>query len=83
MMFMQIADGIDDDTWRFHLDRGDYSRWFREMIKDDDLARAAEGIERQPEPSPADSRARVRAAIEARYTLPGALPSGSSAGGPE
>jgi hydroxymethylpyrimidine pyrophosphatase-like HAD family hydrolase len=83
MMFMQIADGIDDETWRFHLERGDYSRWFREMIKDDDLARAAEPIEANSDLSLADSRARIREAIEARYTLPGTLPTGSAAEEPE
>jgi hydroxymethylpyrimidine pyrophosphatase-like HAD family hydrolase len=78
MMFMQIADGLDDDTWRFHLERGDYSRWFRDMIKDDDLARAAERIERRRDGPGEDTRAAIREAIESRYTLPGTLPSGSS-----
>jgi hypothetical protein len=83
MMFMQIADGLDDETWRFHLKRGDYSRWFRDMIKDDDLAAAAERIEAQPTVSGPDSRARVRSEIETRYTLPATVPTGSSATEPE
>ena len=29
-MFIQIADGVDDATWIFHLKRGDYSKWLRE-----------------------------------------------------
>ena len=28
VMFMQIAAGVDDQTWAHHLRRGDYSRWF-------------------------------------------------------
>ena len=28
IIFMQIADGIDDKTWEYHLRRGDYSQWF-------------------------------------------------------
>ena len=38
MMFLQIADGVDDATWLHHLRRGDYARWFRTAIKDDELA---------------------------------------------
>jgi hypothetical protein len=34
IVFSQIADGIDEETWLFHLYRGDYSRWFREAVKD-------------------------------------------------
>jgi hypothetical protein len=28
MIFLQIADGIDDATWEHHLRAGDYSAWF-------------------------------------------------------
>ena len=77
------AAGLGAHVQRFHLERGDYSRWFREMIKDDDLARAAEPIEANSDLSLADSRARIRDAIEARYTLPGTLPTGSAAEEPE
>ena len=37
MIFLQMADGVDDATWLHHLHRGDYTRWFRDAIKDDDL----------------------------------------------
>ncbi len=69
MIFMQIADGIDDETWDWHLKRGDYASWFRHVIKDDDLADAAEKI-RDADLSPSASRQRIRAEIEERYTLP-------------
>src|SRR5206468_12994979 len=46
ILFMQLADGVDDDTWTHQLRAGDYSRWFREEIKDDDLAEQARQIER-------------------------------------
>jgi hydroxymethylpyrimidine pyrophosphatase-like HAD family hydrolase len=69
-LFVQMASGIDDDSWTFHLRAGDYSRWFRDAIKDDALAQEAEGVERDGGLSPAESRARVREAIETRYTLP-------------
>ena len=38
IIFTQIAEGLDDETWSYHLRRGDYSRWFREVIKDAELA---------------------------------------------
>jgi hypothetical protein len=67
-MFLQVADGVDDDTWLYHLLRGDYSRWFREAIKDDELADEAAGIEAVADGDPAVSRGRMHAAIESRYT---------------
>src|SRR5262249_39141196 len=36
--FLQLAEGVDDETWLFHLRRSDYSSWLRDGIKDDDLA---------------------------------------------
>jgi hypothetical protein len=69
-LFAQIAEGVDDETWDFHRRRGDFSRWFRVAIKDDALADQAQAIERDQSLSPAESRKRIRAAIEQRYTLP-------------
>jgi hydroxymethylpyrimidine pyrophosphatase-like HAD family hydrolase len=67
--FLELSSGVDPRTWLYHLRRGDYSRWFREQIKDDDLARRAEEIERQPESSTDTARAALHAAIKERYTL--------------
>ena len=69
-LFVQIAEGVDDATWLHHLRRGDYSRWFRDAIKNEDLAREAAAIEAAADVSAGDSRARIRAAIDQRYTLP-------------
>lgn len=69
-LFMQIAEGVDDDTWLHHLRRHDYSRWFRETIKDDELAHAALQIENDRAVSAGESRARLRRQIEVRYTAP-------------
>lgn len=68
-LFMQLADGVDDETWMYHLRQGDYSRWFREAIKDDPLAEEAAQIEAE-KLSAQESRARIREKIEARYTHP-------------
>ena len=68
-LFVQIADGVDDETWLHHLRQHDYSKWLREAIKDEELAGEAEKIE-EADLSPAASRARMREEIEERYTLP-------------
>ncbi len=75
MLFVQLAEGLDDETWLFHLQQGDYSNWFRAGIKDDDLAADAEKIEAS-EFSAAESRAAIEAAISSRYTLPADQASG-------
>jgi HAD superfamily hydrolase (TIGR01484 family) len=75
MFFLQLAEGVDDDTWLFHLQRGDYSNWFREGIKDEDLAAEAEKIEASAMDAD-ESRAAFRAAVCARYTLPPDVPTG-------
>jgi hypothetical protein len=67
-LFMQMGDGVDDGTWQHHLRRGDYSSWFREAIKDPELAGEAASIETDRSLSPRESRARIRRAIEKRYT---------------
>ncbi len=69
--FMKLADGVDDETWTYHLKRGDYSRWFRKIIKDEELAAEAERVEHMDDASPAESRKLIKAAIEEKYTLAG------------
>jgi hydroxymethylpyrimidine pyrophosphatase-like HAD family hydrolase len=75
-LFCQLADGVDDATWLHHLKRNDYARWFREQIKDDELAKEAEEVALDTSLSATEGRGRIRDAIEQRYTLP-AEPSSS------
>jgi len=70
IVFSQIAEGIDEETWLFHLRRGDYSRWFREAVKDKYMADQAERIEQRQDLQPAETRKLIRSLIDARYTLP-------------
>jgi len=72
-VFIQLADGVDDETWLHHLRGGDYSGWFRQIIKDDELADEAARIEQNQNLSARDSRDAIRMAVERRYT---AAPSG-------
>ncbi len=69
-IFSQIAEGVDEETWLYHLHRGDYSQWFRYAIKDRYLADQAERIERRRNLQPAETRNLMRRLIENRYTLP-------------
>jgi HAD superfamily hydrolase (TIGR01484 family) len=66
-LFVQLAEGVDDETWLYHLKQGDYSHWIRDAIKDEALAAQIAGIE-QAGLAPAESRARVKEAIESQYT---------------
>lgn len=76
-VFLQMAAGVDDGTWQYHLIRGDYSAWFRDEIKDRELAADAAEVEGQGEQlAPAITRAAIRDAVERRYTLPADKPSG-------
>jgi hypothetical protein len=74
LLFLQMADGVDDETWLHHLRQGDYSRWFREGIKDEALAAEAAAVERRRNLDPATGRKLIRAAVERRYTQPASSP---------
>jgi hypothetical protein len=65
-IFLQMAEGVDEDTWLHHLRQQDFSKWFRSVIKDEALAAEAEQIERR---GGRESRTRICAAVEKRYTL--------------
>ena len=67
---MQIAAGIDDRTWMYHLREGEYSRWFADVIKDDGLADEARQIEQDEGLSADESRKQIQEAISRRYTAP-------------
>lgn len=70
ILFTQLGEGVDDETWLYHLQQGDYSCWFRAAIKDESLAEEVEKIEQTANISANESRAAIKAAIEQRYTMP-------------
>jgi hydroxymethylpyrimidine pyrophosphatase-like HAD family hydrolase len=78
ILFLQLGEGVDDATWMYHLNRGDYSRWFRDAIKDEILAEQAARIEAMPNITPAESRKLIKATVEERYTLPASGITGES-----
>ncbi len=67
-MFIQIAEGLDDETWLHHLRHGDYSQWLREAIKDEALASEVREIEKDGKEGPQKTRSAVIEAINRRYT---------------
>jgi hypothetical protein len=54
----------------YHLREGAYSKWFREAIKDELMAAEAASVERNAALSALESRARIKAAVQQRYTVP-------------
>jgi hypothetical protein len=67
---MELSEGVDEETWLFHLRRGDYSNWFDSVIKDNELAAFALEIEQDTRQSAVESRSQMRNAIENRYAAP-------------
>jgi HAD superfamily hydrolase (TIGR01484 family) len=70
IQFMELADGVDEETWLFHVGRGEISKWLDEGIKDEALATLVRRIEQDDKLDAAGSRGQVRALIEQTYTLP-------------
>ncbi|MGE5796382.1 MAG: HAD-IIB family hydrolase [Ignavibacteria bacterium] len=68
MYFIRIAEGIDDETWTFHLKKNDYSAWFKKIIKDEDLADEIKRIEDNKKLSPEESREEIINKIKNIYT---------------
>lgn len=66
--FVELAAGVDDETWRYHLERHDYSTWLRTIVKDNELAAEVEAIE-QSGARAARSREEIILAIRRRYSI--------------
>jgi HAD superfamily hydrolase (TIGR01484 family) len=74
MTFLELAGGVDDATWLYHLKGGEYSKWIREAIRDEELARDVADTEARFAKDAAAGREAVRRAVERRYTLPAITP---------
>lgn len=69
LRFVEIAEGVDDDTWLFHLQRHDYSAWMRNSVNDETLAEQVEKIE-DKEPDAGASRNAIAQLVKLHYTGP-------------
>ncbi|WP_284727973.1 hypothetical protein, partial [Sphingomonas psychrolutea] len=67
--FLRIGDEVSDPVWEHHLRAGDYSAWFRHVIRDDVLAREASDIEQDLALSPGASRDEIKQAVLRRYRI--------------
>jgi hydroxymethylpyrimidine pyrophosphatase-like HAD family hydrolase len=65
LLFQHIAEGLDIDTWLYHLRRKDFTNWFRKTIHDEDLAKVAEEAEKM---DAAASRRHILDYIKQKYT---------------
>lgn len=70
ILFLDLADGVDEETWRWHRERGEYSTWLRDSVKDADLAAEVAAIETGGTDT-SSARKAIRAAVERRYTAAG------------
>ncbi|MBV8423904.1 MAG: phosphoglycolate phosphatase, partial [Candidatus Eremiobacteraeota bacterium] len=68
LTFVQIADGVDDETWLHHLRRHDYSDWMDRCIGDDELSSDVRAVEDNKKLSPGESRKLIDEAVRKRYT---------------
>lgn len=66
MLFLHIAEGIDEETWSWHLHRHDFAAWFRDTIHDGELAAVAQSAEAQQDP--AAGRRQILTFINSKYT---------------
>lgn len=66
MMFVHLAEGIDEDTWLYHAGKHDYSEWFKNDIHDDELAEVA--LEAEKEKDAAMSKKTIIDYIRSNYT---------------
>jgi hydroxymethylpyrimidine pyrophosphatase-like HAD family hydrolase len=68
--FLRLGAGLDDQTWLYHLQQHDYSRWIEGSLKDRKLARRVAAVESESSLSAQESHARIRKLIEERYAPP-------------
>ncbi|HVO75373.1 MAG TPA: HAD-IIB family hydrolase [Ignavibacteriaceae bacterium] len=68
MNFIRIAEGIDNETWTFHLKKNAYSEWFSKIVKDENLADEIKRIEDHKNLSPQKSRKMIINKIKDIYT---------------
>jgi len=66
MLFAHIAEGIDDDTWSWHLHRHDFTNWFRDIVHDEELAKVAGDAEKGTDAT--ETRRRIITFINSKYT---------------
>ena len=67
--FCELAEGVDEATFAYHLGRQDYSTWMRNMIKDEELADQVAAIEGNGGRAPSEARRLVLETVRQRYAV--------------
>ena len=67
---MELGDGVDDDTWLFHLQRHEVSQWLREASRTTSWPTKSPRWKTDEADDADASRKEMRKLIEAVYTLP-------------
>jgi hydroxymethylpyrimidine pyrophosphatase-like HAD family hydrolase/energy-coupling factor transporter ATP-binding protein EcfA2 len=67
--FLQISAEIGEESWLRHLRAGDYSAWFRNVIRDDALADRARELERDQNANASEGLALISRVIRDRYLI--------------
>jgi HAD superfamily hydrolase (TIGR01484 family) len=70
IVFTDLADGVDAETWLYHWQRGDVSGWLHRSVKDAELTEQVRTLEKQVPDDAEASRKAVRELIVRKYTLP-------------
>ena len=70
MMFLHIAEGSTTAPGSITSRPATIRDWFRDKVKDDELADEAADIEADGSLDPNESRARIADAVLRRYTVP-------------
>lgn len=65
--FTQIAEGIDDETWMYHLKKKEYSAWIRDAVGDEELADLIKK-EEENNNNPLTSKRNILQYITEKYT---------------
>jgi len=66
---VQLAEGVDEETFTHHLRAHDYSNWVRDSVRDEELSGEIRAIE-DAGLSGAESRQRLLDAVRRHYTAP-------------
>jgi hydroxymethylpyrimidine pyrophosphatase-like HAD family hydrolase len=67
MEFLRLGDEVADGVWTYHLHRGDFTRWFRLVIRDPQLSSVAKMLEECSSLDAGQSRRIIREAVCSRY----------------
>jgi HAD superfamily hydrolase (TIGR01484 family) len=70
LIFLQIAEGVDDETLMYHFREGHFSEWFGTHVKDNEVGEKMRQLEKEKDLTRDKLLERMHEIIEETYTLP-------------